>query len=63
MNLGEKRLYPIYNHFIADTFSIGLVVLYCMTLVDPLGAYTQKNEINSYFIESMFRIAYRKMYS
>jgi hypothetical protein len=43
-NLNEKRIYPLYNHYICDTFSIGLVVLYCMTLIDPLVAYQNSNK-------------------
>jgi hypothetical protein len=50
-NLNEKRIYPLYNHYICDTFSIGLVVLYSMTLIDPMVAYhNSKQEIDYYYI-------------
>lgn len=63
-NLGEQRVFPLYNYNTADTFSVGLVVLYCMTLIDPLGAYSITNhQIDFYYIESMLRIAVRKGYS
>jgi hypothetical protein len=59
-NIVEKRVYPLYNHHTADTFSIGLVALYCMSGINPLGAYSSDLEIDFCYIESMFRLAERK---
>lgn len=50
-NLSEKRAFPLYNHQLADTFSIGLVILYCLSLTDPLGAYDFNNyQIDFYYL-------------
>ena len=62
-SLGERRTFPLYNHHLADTFSIGLVLLFCMSLTDPLGAYNYTNyQIDFYYIESLIRIAERTGY-
>lgn len=50
-NVSERRTFPLYNHFVSDTFSIGLVCLYAMTLISPLAAYkTKTKEIDYYYI-------------
>jgi len=50
-NVSERRTFPLYNHFVSDTFSIGLVCLYTMTLISPLTAYKLKTkEIDYYYI-------------
>lgn len=53
----------MYNQQLADTFSIGLTVLECMTLISPLPAYNNKHELDLYYFESMFRVAERRGYS
>jgi hypothetical protein len=63
-NVSEKRTFPLYNHFVSDTFSIGLVCLYAMTLISPLAAYKLKTkEIDYYYIEMLLRIAAQNGYS
>ena len=65
-NISEKRTYPLYNHFISDTFSIGMVCLYAMTLIDPITAYRQRGqhkEIDYYHIEMLLRMTNRNGYS
>jgi hypothetical protein len=63
-NVSERRTFPLYNHFVSDTFSIGLVCLYTMTLISPLAAYKSKTkEIDYYYIEMLLRIAHRNNFS
>lgn len=63
-NVSERRTFPLYNHFVSDTFSIGLVCLYAMTLISPLTAYKSKTkEIDYYYIENLLRIASRNGFS
>jgi hypothetical protein len=63
-NVSERRNFPLYNHFVSDTFSIGLVALYAMTLINPVTAYKAKSkEIDYYYIEMLLRIATQKGYS
>jgi hypothetical protein len=60
----DKKLSPSYNYFVSDTFSIGLVALYAMTLINPIIAYNNKlREIDYYYIESLLRIATQHDYS
>ena len=48
----------------SDTFSIGLVALYAMTMINPIIAYTDNSkEIDYYYIENLIRIATQNEYS
>jgi hypothetical protein len=58
VNLQEKRTIPQFNTFKADVFSIGMVMLYCTSLTDPIVAYDLgKMEIDFYYLENLMRIA------
>ena len=60
----ERKTFPLYNFYVSDTFSIGLIVLYAMTLINPIIAYSNTSkEIDYYYIESLLRIATQKGYS
>lgn len=63
-NVSERRTFPLYNHFVSDTFSIGMVALYAMTLINPLTAYRSKTkEIEYYYIDMLLRIAHRNQFT
>lgn len=58
VNLAEKRAVPQFNTFKSDVFSIGMVLLYCTSLTDPIVAYNlDKLEIDFYYLENLMRIA------
>jgi serine/threonine protein kinase len=63
-NLSERKSFPLYNHYVSDTFSIGMIALYAMTLIDPVTAYKSNNkQIDYYYIEMLLRIAAQNGYS
>lgn len=49
LNLSERRTFPSYNYYVADTFSVGLIALYCMTMISPLTAYKNNNKDLDYY--------------
>jgi hypothetical protein len=58
INLAEKQTVPKFNTSKSDVFSIGMCMLYCATLIDPIVAYNMdKFEIDFYYLENLLRIA------